>query len=80
MMDKVSCPMNEEGFTRHMQNKAEQWLPKRCDIGKDFAVFGFPYVYKLTQAVTNLKCYAKYYGYRYLTKGESLVIINTHKG
>ena len=42
MQEGVSCPMNAEGFYKHMKNKAEQWLPQRCDIGQDFAVFGFP--------------------------------------
>ena len=63
-----------------MTNKAEQWGPKRCDIGKDFAVFGFAYAYKCGQAEDNLKHYASYYGYRYIKKGESIVIINMHKG
>jgi len=75
-MKQVECPMDERGFAAHMGNKAGQWTPKRCDIGKDFAVFHFAFVFKLTQAVDNLKHYASYYGYKYLTKNESLVVLN----
>ena len=77
MINFVACPMDEDKFQNHMKNKAESWEATICHIGKDFAVFTFGYVYKVREIIHNLKQYASYYGYRFHSFDNKVVIINT---
>jgi hypothetical protein len=66
----------EEGFAKHMEEKARFWEADFCCILKDFAVFTFPFKYQVDRAETALNTWGSTYLYEWETDKKTQLMIH----